>query len=174
AGFRSEGDRIILLGQSRNEINGSEYLSSWHGILGGDAPTIDLEEEHALHRLLLTLIRNGQVHSAHDVSDGGFAVSLAECCFLGQEHIGATVELPVGDFRRDALYFGESQSRVLISCSPDNAATILAHATEAGVAAIDIGVTGGSHLRINGDVDIEIERLADAHSNALEELLEKV
>jgi phosphoribosylformylglycinamidine synthase II len=173
AGFRGEGDRIILLGRNRDEIDGSEYLASWHGIVGGDAPFIDLEEEHRLHAVLLQLIRGGLVRSAHDVSDGGLAVALAECCFLGAAHVGAVVQLATGGIRKDALLFGESQSRVVISCDAANADEVLAQARAAGIDAEDIGVTGGSRLGINDDIDADVAVLAGIHANSLENLLEQ-
>jgi phosphoribosylformylglycinamidine synthase subunit PurL len=173
AGFRGEGDTVILLGRNRNEICGSEYLASWHGIVGGDAPFLDLDEEHRLHGLLLSLIRDGKVRSAHDVSDGGLAVCLAECCFLGEQQVGATLSIPLGELRKDALYFGESQSRVVISCKATDAAAVLADAAKAGIEAAEIGATGGSSLRINDDIDAAVAALASAHANALEKILEQ-
>ncbi|MBR9975935.1 MAG: phosphoribosylformylglycinamidine synthase subunit PurL [Bacteroidetes bacterium] len=171
AGFRAEGEAIILLGSTRNEICGSEYLASWHGIVGGDAPFIDLDEEHRLHGLLLALIRGGRVRSAHDVSDGGLAVCLAECCFLGREEIGATVTLPADGLRRDALLFGESQSRVIISCAEQDVDSLLDEAVQAGIAALRIGSTGGDRLRIDAAIDMDVVTLATTHATALERLL---
>ncbi|MBE0645185.1 MAG: phosphoribosylformylglycinamidine synthase subunit PurL [Bacteroidetes bacterium] len=173
AGFHTEGDRIILLGTNHNEINATEYLSSWHGIVGGDAPYLDLDEEHRLHGMLLEAIRTGLVRSAHDVSDGGLAVTLAESCFIGDRNIGATVNIDRGELRKDALYFGESQSRVIISCSPAHADAVLAIAAKAGIAATDIGTTGGDRLRINEDIDLVVAEMSDAHGTALSKLLEK-
>jgi phosphoribosylformylglycinamidine synthase len=170
--FAADGDIVILLGRNRNEICGSEYLSTWHDIVGGDAPFLDLEEEKTLHSVLLAAIREGLVHSAHDVSDGGLAVTLAECCFLGAQRIGATITLDSTDLRKDALYFGESQSRVVVSCAAEHAAAILRKAEEAGLAAARIGTTGGTHLRINDDIDLAVEELAAAHGGTLERMLE--
>jgi phosphoribosylformylglycinamidine synthase len=171
--FREAGDRIILLGTNRNEINATEYLSTWHGIVGGDAPYLDLEEEHRLHGLLLEAIRKGLVRSAHDVSDGGLAVTLAESCFIGDHNIGATVEIGHDGIRKDALYFGESQSRVVISCAAEHVDAVMALASAAGIAATDIGVTGGERLRINTDIDVEVALISEAHSTSLSKLLEK-
>lgn len=173
AGFRREGDRVILLGRNRDEIDGSEYLASCHGIVGGDAPFIDLEEEHRLHVVLLQLIRRGLVRSAHDVSDGGLAVALAECCFLGAAPVGAVVRLATEGIRKDALLFGESQSRVVISCDAANVDAVLAQARAAGIDAEDIGVTGGSRLRINDDIDADVAVLSGIHAISLENLLEQ-
>ena len=139
--------------------------------MGGDAPHLDLDTEHRLHGLLLALIRSGRVRSAHDVSDGGLAVCLAECCFVGREEIGATVALPSSGIRRDALLFGESQSRVVISCAPADADALLEEASRAGVPAAVIGTTGGDRLRIDESVDADVSSLARAHAMALENLL---
>ena len=170
AGFRGTGDHVVLLGTNRNEINGSEYLDSWHGIVGGDAPSLDLDEEHRLHQVLLGLIRDGRVRSAHDVSDGGLAVCLAECCFLGPTQVGATLTIPADGLRTDALYFGESQSRVVISCATEHLETVRAAAGK-GIAVTVLGTTGGTRLRINDDIDAAVDLLADAHAGALEKLL---
>ena len=171
--FTEEGDSVILLGENRNEICGSEYLATVHGIVGGEAPTLSLEEEKSLHQVLLSAIRNGKVRSAHDVSDGGLAVTLAESCFLGAHPIGARIEVDAKDIRRDALYFGESQSRVVISCRPEHADDILAAAAAAGLQAAVIGETGGDRLTINNDIDCAVSDLAAAHANTLERMLEK-
>jgi len=171
--FQNDGDVIILLGQNRDEINGSEYLASRHGIIGGDAPFLDLEEEHRLHQFLLARIRAGQIRNAHDVSDGGLAVTLAECCFLGKTHHGAVIQLDASQLRRDALYFGESQSRVVVGCDESVAENILAEAREANVPAVIIGAVGGSTLNINNDILLDITEMAGAHDGALERLLEQ-
>jgi phosphoribosylformylglycinamidine synthase len=173
AGFANEGERILLLGTNRNDIDGSEYLTTIHGIVGGDAPFLDLDEEHRLHGLLLGLIRAGLVSSAHDVSDGGLAVTIAESCFLGKKEIGATVHIETESVREDALYFGESQSRVVISCTPGSIEKILAEAARAGIEAHDIGVTGGDRLRINADIDVEVAIISAAHASALPNLFER-
>ncbi len=173
AAFMAENDDIILLGSNRNEINGSEYLATQHGIVGGDAPYLRLEEEKALHDALLQAIRAGQVRSAHDVSDGGIAVTLAESCFLGRTPVGATVSIDTKGFRKDALYFGEAQSRVVISCNPEHSDAILESAGKAGIAATVIGRTGGDRLRINEDIDCSIADLVNAHESTLERMLEE-
>ncbi|MCB2204252.1 phosphoribosylformylglycinamidine synthase subunit PurL [bacterium] len=172
--FTAEGDAVILLGTTRNEICGSEYLAQRHGIVAGDAPSLDLEEEKRLQNVLLAEIRAGHIRSAHDVSDGGLAVTLAESCFLGTKSIGATVTIEAGDLRRDALYFGESQSRIVISCNPDHSDAILAAAAAAQIGATVIGSTGGDRLRINDDIDCSVEDLEQAHTQTLDRILESM
>jgi phosphoribosylformylglycinamidine synthase len=172
--FQSDEDVIILLGENRNEINGSEYLATYHRITGGDAPYLDLQEERLLHRILLAHIRAGRIRSAHDISDGGLAVTLAECCFIGDSLHGATVELPPEKLRKDALYFGESQSRVVVTCTDADADAVIADARAAGLTAARIGRTGGDRLHINEDIDLSVTDIARAHSSALEQLLEQL
>ncbi|MDT8323282.1 MAG: phosphoribosylformylglycinamidine synthase subunit PurL [Bacteroidota bacterium] len=173
AAFTAADDDIILLGANRNEINGSEYLASHHGIVGGDAPYLHLESEKVLHEVLLTAIREGRIRSAHDVSDGGLAVALAESCFLGPIHVGATVSLETTGFRKDALYFGEAQSRVVVSCAPGQSDAVVLAAKSAGIDAAIIGKTGGDRLRINDDIDISVQDLANAHAATLGSMLEE-
>ena len=127
AGFRQVGDLIYLLSpkawkfraQNQN-IGGTEYLSSFHGMICGDAPHLDLPEELAVQKAALALIQNGKVASAHDVSDGGLLVALAECA-LFIDHAGADIHLHLHEeYRLDALLFGEAQSRIIISVAkPD-------------------------------------------------------
>ena len=101
-------------------------------------------------------------------------MTLAESCFIGDRNIGATIQIAHDGVRKDALYFGEAQSRVVLSCAPDKAQELLALAKAAGVPAADIGVTGGDRLRINEDIDVEVALISEAHSTSLSKLLEKV
>ncbi|MCZ7555469.1 MAG: phosphoribosylformylglycinamidine synthase subunit PurL [Bacteroidia bacterium] len=172
SGFRTAGDAVILFGEAQNDINGSEYLASWHGIVGGDAPFLDLDQEKRLHAALLAAIRAGLLHSAHDVSDGGLAVCLAECCLTSPSKLGTVVSLPVNDLRKDALYFGESQSRAVVSCDSARVDELLALAAAHGVPAMSIGIVGGAELRVNDDIGIAVSDMDARYERALPELLE--
>ncbi len=131
SGFRQAGDHIYLLSPKdwnfragHQEIGGTEYLRSVHGQTVGDAPHIDLAEECAVQAAALALIRSGMIASVHDVSDGGLLVALAEG-ILFAEALGADVHLsPHGEFRLDALLFGEAQSRIILSVAGSDAAQI--------------------------------------------------
>ena len=124
SGFRHAGDPIYLLSPKtwnfrgqHQEIAATEYLSSIHGQICGDAPHMDLAEEQAVQAAALALIQEGVIASAHDIADGGLLVALAECV-LFTEAMGADILLsPRGDFRLDALLFGEAQSRIILSIS---------------------------------------------------------
>ncbi|MDW8285984.1 MAG: phosphoribosylformylglycinamidine synthase subunit PurL [Bacteroidota bacterium] len=164
AGFKSAGDLVWLLGQNREDIGGSEYLAWIHGRVAGDAPYLDLDEEKRLHELLLVLIAAGQIRSAHDVSDGGLAVALAESCLFGGLGARIWVRDPI---RPDALLFGESQSRVIVSAPPQTKAAIEAEARRFGLAASLLGRVGGDRLQINDWIDLPLEQIREVYESAI-------
>lgn len=163
-GWCEAGHRIILLGENRNELGASEYLAL-RGIVGGDAPELDLEREAAVQALVRALIADGMAVSAHDCADGGLAVALAESCIASG--MGATVAVEA-DFRADALLFGETQSRIVISVAPEHVAEVERRAQEAGVPFTVLGETGGDSLTI--DVGATPDGPGSAFAIALEEL----
>ena len=142
--FRNPGDAILLLGTNRGELGGSEYLYRVHGVVAGEPPGVDLEAERALQRCLVALARRRALASAHDVSCGGLAAALAECC-LGRPRrgpgLGATVRLD-DDLADAALLFGEDHGRVVASCRPADVDAALATAAEHDVPARQVGVVG--------------------------------
>ncbi len=168
--FREEGDLVFLLGANRNDIGGSEYLEAVHGIVAGDAPHFSLEEELRVQKACLEAIRAGLIRSAHDVSDGGLAVALAECCVAGERRIGARLKV-YDDFRRDALYFGESQSRILVTCAPERKKDLVQIAFENEIDIQELGAVGGGRLAIGADIDLPISELAEAYYTGLEAIL---
>jgi phosphoribosylformylglycinamidine synthase subunit PurL len=161
--FRGSGDVIILFGESHGELGGSEYLKVVHGVVAGRPPALDLKAERALQDLLVTLAEERLIRSAHDCSDGGFAVALAECCF-GTGGIGAEASIegvsvsPTAAVNEAAALFGESASRVIVSVTPDTLTEVLAHAAGKRVPARVVGQTGGNLLRIAvaGQIAIDV------------------
>lgn len=163
--FKDQGDVIVLLGepvdmQDRLQgLGGSAYLQVVHRKKHGTPPRCDLAAAARLHTTLLGLIQSGLIKSAHDCSEGGLAVCLAECCISQQvaRHtprlIGATINLS-GLFptdagvRLDALLFGETQSRVVVTCSRLDAPKVVHRSRLMGVPAAEIGVVGGDSLTI--------------------------
>jgi phosphoribosylformylglycinamidine synthase len=146
--FREAGDEIVLLGENFGELGGSEFLKTIHGVIKGVPPRLDLARERALIGLLTGAAGAGLLRSAHDCSDGGVAVTLAECAF-DSGGIGVDVDLPaVEGAGPDGVLFGESASRVVVSVSRDERAAFMQMAVEAGVPAQVIGRTGGAQLRI--------------------------
>ena len=164
--FRSEGDAIVLLGETWDELGGSEYLKIIHGLVRGVPPRLDLTREAALQRILIASASRGLLRSAHDCAEGGLAVTLAECCFdvgLGAEADVPGVEAAAAGFGDVAALFGESASRVVISIEPSRIAELQTLAADAGVPARVIGRVGGHRIRVavagRGVLD---ESLADA------------
>jgi phosphoribosylformylglycinamidine synthase subunit PurL len=151
--FKTSGDVIVLLGDGLGELGGSEYLKVAYGLVQGEPPSIDVRAERALQDLLVQLAGARLMRSAHDCSDGGLAVTLAECTF-DTSGIGADVSIDgVGvasdaEINRAAALFGESASRVVVSVAPDAATEVIKRAKTAGVPARLIGRTGGQELRI--------------------------
>jgi phosphoribosylformylglycinamidine synthase len=147
-GFKSEGEAVILLGETRDELGGTVYLKAVHGLEAGPPPAIDLGRERAVQEACLEAIELGLVRSAHDPSEGGLAVCAAECAFHSPAGIGAVIDLQEG-FRPDVLLFGESQSRILVTVKPENAQRVLDLAKKRGVPAAMIGRTGGPDLKFS-------------------------
>jgi phosphoribosylformylglycinamidine synthase len=162
--FKDEGDVIVLLGDLADSedalggLGGSAYLQTVHGVKSGTPPRCDLKREKTLHDTLLELIRAGRVKSAHDCSDGGLAVTLAESCISQYTArntprlIGASVELTgLVDGRLDVALFGESQSRIVVTFAAGDADAAIAFANESGVSATRIGIVGGDSLKMDSD-----------------------
>ena len=142
--FRNPGDVVVLLGTNRGELGGSEYLYRVHGATAGQPPTVELEAERALQRCLAALARRRLLASAHDVSHGGLAAALTECC-LGAARtgpgLGASVRFE-DELPDSALLFGEDHGRVVASCRLEDAAAVRAVAEEHGVPVRQIGSVG--------------------------------
>lgn len=153
-GFKAEGDLLALLGElaaDPADLGGSEYLKVIHGLVAGRPPRLDLERERRVQRACLEAIREGLVSSAHDCADGGLAVALAECCFAGEQGVkGAVVDLSAGGrVRRDALLFGETQSRILLSLPAKNLDRLEQIAAAHGAPLTMIGRVGGERLSVS-------------------------
>jgi phosphoribosylformylglycinamidine synthase subunit PurL len=164
--WKAEGDSILLLGRTREEIGGSEYLAVVHGQTRGTPPWIDLEAEKRLHRLVLAAAQERLLRSAHDVAEGGIAVALAECSFAGPRH-GARVALE-GGIRNDALLFGESQSRMLVSVRRKSLTQLRELARREDVPCTVLGEVRGHSLVIDGLVHLPIESTRERWRRALE------
>ena len=147
-GFRAAGDAVVLIGESFEEVGGTEYLRIVHGREAGAPPAIDLEQEKRNQECLLDLIDAGLVRSAHDLSEGGLAVALAECAFKSEDKTGCQIDLEDG-LREDALLFGESQSRMVMTCRRANLGRVLELAAARGVPARAIGRVGGDAIAVS-------------------------
>ena len=180
--FKGEGDAIILLGDAVEAtplqgLGGSAYLQVVHGKKNGSPPRCDLEVAKTLHTTLIGLIQSGLVKSAHDCSEGGLAVALAESCIsqlIARDTprlMGAQIDLSqIKDIRLDALLFGETQSRIVISCKALDAVKVVERAKLMGVPAVQIGKVGGDQLTLKtagGEVSAPLTELHDAWWNSI-------
>jgi phosphoribosylformylglycinamidine synthase len=169
--FRGEGEAVVLLGETFDELGGSELLKTVHGQVKGRPPRLDLNRERTLIDLLVRSAAAGLLRSAHDCSDGGLAVTLAECTF-DTGGIGCEVDVPAVGDRVDAALFSESSSRVVVTTLPSHTATLLQLAAEAGIPARSVGVTGGTRLRIRVDgqpgIDCDVREAEQRWSGALQ------
>jgi phosphoribosylformylglycinamidine synthase len=205
--FKDEGDAIVLLGDivDQNDpllgLGGSAYLQVIHGQKNGTPPRCDLEPARTLHTTLLGLIQSGLVKSAHDCSEGGLAVCLAESCIsqlvaretprligamvdLSTLNVGPASRLPNSEdhqqsvggrdagpaLRLDALLFGETQSRIVVTCQPLDAVKVVERAKLLGVPAVQIGKVGGDRLAIKtaaGEFSVPVAEFHDIWWNSI-------
>jgi phosphoribosylformylglycinamidine synthase len=143
--FKADGDLIFLLGDTLEELGGSEYLKVIHGLEAGRPPRLDLARERAVQATVLDGIGAGILRSAHDCADGGLGVALAECCMTGPSLLGARLDLP-GAFRPDAVLFGETASRIVVSVAPQDAPRLAALAGRHQAPCHRLGVVRGDQL----------------------------
>lgn len=162
-GFKNEGDFIVVLGSINGELGGSEYLEMEHGLVAGAPPAANLETELHVQGTCLKAIRQGIVHSAHDISDGGLAVCLVESLLAAPEGLGAEIYI-TRRLRDDEMLFGESQSTIVITVSEKNLLTLQRIAMDDQVPCITIGrVTESGRLLINDLIDLDREQLREAY-----------
>ena len=147
--FQDEGDAIVLVGDLGAELGASLYLREVHSLKRGHPPGLDLDREKKMHEAVRAAIRAGHVRSAHDLADGGLLVALAESAIGGAKQVGAHIHLEKEAQRLDALLFGESQSRALLSVRPQFLDETLALFVSHGVPARRIGAVGGSKLIVD-------------------------
>ncbi len=151
--FQSTGAAVIVFGDNLGELGGSEYLARLMDRVQGEPPALDLGKERALQQLVVALVQARLVESAHDCSDGGLAITLAECTFdtagIGVESNVTGADGASGLFAHAATLFGESASRVVVSVADGSVSQVLNEAARAGVPARVIGRTGGPEIRID-------------------------
>ena len=175
--FKQSGDHIFLLGETKEDLGGTEYLKVIHSREQGNPPWLDLDREKALYSFLLSLIKKGLVQSAHDCSEGGLLVTLAECCLTHPSaQFGATVILTQDRLRLDALLFGESPSRVVVSVKPEHIKPLRELVQNSGVPCTELGqVTQGNmdisvrgaHDRPVCQISMPLSEMSDQWHHAL-------
>ena len=170
--FKGEGDAVVLLGRNREELGGSEYLAVVHHQVRGSMPWVDLESERRLIRVALAAAREGLLRSAHDVAEGGLAVALAECCISDESGriLGAHIDLE-GGLRPDALLFGESQARLVVSVRRRHLGRVRDIARREDVPVTVIGEVRGQRLEIGDWIDADVAELRERWRTGLERVL---
>jgi phosphoribosylformylglycinamidine synthase len=181
--FGEEGLEILLVrprASLSGPLGGSEYVAAHTGEVKGPLPQLDLRQEVALQRLLLDLARSQPklARSAHDVTEGGLAVALAECCAaeaVTERSVGADVVLPPSTESLEAQLFGEAPTRVVLGVSPEHVVEVLGRAAGAGLEVIRLGTTGGKRLlvRRGGEtlVDVAVEKICERRRDCLESIV---
>ena len=172
--FQQAGDAVLWLGPVQGALGASAWLQWTHGkSAGGKLAPIDWKLEKALQQLLRQAVRQGLLSSAHDMAEGGFLVTLAECCVANQERLwGARLLLPpCGKLSLTQLLFGEAPSRALVSCRPENVATLEALCQSQGLPCWRLGEVTGQRLCIEGVLDVPASSLGEAYFGGFEKAL---
>ena len=162
AGFRGEGDFVLLIGSSHNDLGGSEYLKVEHGHVAGRPPALDLTREQAVNRVVLAAAQSGYLHSAHDCAEGGMLVALAECCLLSGVGVRCPAVRPEPPLRLDAAFFGESPSRFIVSVASRAMPELQSLARRHNVELALLGLAGGDSLEFEGQLKITLDELRQA------------
>ena len=165
--FKSAGDSIFLIGESVNDIASSEYLYSFHGIKNSPAPHFDLDTEYKIQQVVKTLIRKRLIESAHDVSDGGLFITLAESSMPG--NLGFAIETDF-DCRADAFLFGEAQSRIVVSVSPEKLDNFVDALASYDVEFSNLGSVTEGEILIDEQSFGTIDQAKALYDNSLEKL----
>ena len=166
--FKNEGDLIILIGTQQNDIASSEYLHKLKKVEFSPAPHFDLDEEYTVQQLIASLIKEKKINSAHDISEGGLAITLLESGF--HRNLGFAVQANTA-IRNDAFWFGEAQSRVVVSCSAEQLNHIEAAAQKAGIAVTVLGAVTSGNIEVNGEAWGNIEAWKNLYDTAIEKLI---
>jgi phosphoribosylformylglycinamidine synthase len=164
SGFQEDGDLVFLLGETREELAGSEYLRLLGAPAEGRPPIVSLEMERRLHAAMLDSIGRGVIRCAHDVSDGGLLIALAESVLYGGR--GLRCPAIAGPVSREAFYFGESQGRVIVSVAPRRVPDLQQLMAKHHIPLYAVGVVGGEDFQVGSDIRLSLDSLRQAWETA--------
>jgi phosphoribosylformylglycinamidine synthase len=172
--FRRSGDTILLVGTTNpNEVGGSAYLATTHGIERGALPELNYTLERTTCDGIRSLIDAKLLASCHDISEGGLGIALAECCFKDYEApLGAQLTLTNSSGRPDGVLFAETGARFIVSCAPENTAALKAKLTSLGLTAAGEGKVGGSTIKVDGIAEIDATTAFKAWFTGLDQIFE--
>jgi len=163
--FKKEGDIILYVGAPRIGLGGTEYLKVIHGLTTGDAPILDLDVELVVQETVLEAITSGLVTAAHDISDGGLAVSIAEMGIFGS--LGAQIDLSVLSGSIHEIWFSEAQSGIILTCQPNQKEPLMKHLSQGGVDVAQIGTVQGDALNFEGVGSVSLDQLHNIYESAI-------
>ena len=166
--FKAEGDYIYLIGASHNDIASSHYLASYHGIKASPAPYFDLDEEYETQQAIKQLIRKKLIASAHDVSDGGLYIALAESAIAG--NLGFAIDTD-SEIRKDAFLFGEAQGRVVVSVKPELQEAFVEFMALTEIEFSLLGAVTKNGFVVDGDLYDTLDHARDVYDNVLHQIL---
>jgi phosphoribosylformylglycinamidine synthase len=169
--FKNEGDFIYLIGNIKNDIGSSEYLHKIVGQEFSSAPYFNLDEEFDVQQLVASIIKNKLVQSAHDISEGGLIVALMESGFFN--NFGFNVTQSDNNIRKDAYWFGEAQSRIVVSVSKENNDSFQAYINKQSLQVQCIGQVTNSQIIVNGEDWGNIAGWKNKYETAIGKLMHK-
>ena len=167
--FKNEDDIILYVGSPRIGLGGTEYLKVIHGLTTGDAPVLDLDVELKVQQVVLQAITSGLVTAAHDVSDGGLAVSIAEMGIFSL--LGAQIDLSVLSGSVHEIWFSEAQSGIVLTCQPNQKEALIKHLVQGGVEVVQIGTVQGDALMFEGVGSVSLDHLHSIYESAIPEVM---
>ena len=167
--FKHEGDCIYLVGECKQDIGSSEYVYSFHKIKNTPPPVFDIDEEYLVQNAIKNLITQTVIESAHDCSDGGLFVALAECCFPQQLGFDISTDRNI---RKDAFLFGENQSRVVVSVKKENEVNLVKELKSLNVKFSKLGFVKGREMKIDGEVFGTVAEFKKLYDTSIENLLQ--
>jgi len=163
--FKKEGDIILYVGAPRIGLGGTEYLKVIHGLTTGDAPILDLDVELKVQETVLEAITSGLVTAAHDISDGGLAVTIAEMGIFGS--LGAQIDLSVLSGSIHEIWFSEAQSGIILTCQSNQKEPLMKHLSQGGVDVAQIGTVQGDALNFEGVGSVSLDQLHSIYESAI-------
>ncbi len=178
-GFKEAGEHIILIGETREEFGGTVYLKEIHSQERGYPPVLDFGKEKRVQDVVLKAAEAGILTAAHDCSEGGLALALADCCLLSEAGVGAIIKLQPQTIRMDGTLFSESQSRIVVTVKEEQLPALFTLIEEGSVPHTQLGVTGGNQLKIDLEtqnktiIQVPISKMRVAHSGGLKNYFEK-
>jgi len=163
--FKKEGDIILYVGAPRIGLGGTEYLKVIHGLTTGDAPILDLDVELKVQETVLEAITSGLVTAAHDISDGGLAVTIAEMGIFGS--LGAQIDLSFLSGSIHEIWFSEAQSGIILTCQSNQKEPLMKHLSQGGVDVAHIGTVQGDALNFEGVGSVSLDQLHKIYESAI-------